>query len=403
MVYVSFEIGGDADITLETKNPTESGLDTILYLYEPTPDKWGSSLYRDDDSGRGALSKLTVHLQAGAYRVLVRRKSADGTPSVDVVGTCSGNCAPPPHGCTTTEPRTATPELFIGPDAWQTNIEAAIDSATKSLDVQMYLFTVTDIANHLIAAQQRGVALRVLTDSTQVANNARVKALLDGAGIANHINPPTFSYDHAKYMIIDGVRAVILSGNFNALAVQTTGGGERNYAFIDRDLDDVADLQAIYEADWNAGPEPDLSCTRLIVSPLNTSDRILAHVNGATATLDIEVLYLDDTDLQAAIVAAAQRGVAVRIMLSDPVKNPQNTATQTFFKDKGIEAKFLIANYLHAKMIMADGVPMVGSENMSQTSWTKNREVGALLFERDPASKIQVQYEADWAAAVETP
>jgi phosphatidylserine/phosphatidylglycerophosphate/cardiolipin synthase-like enzyme len=199
-------------------------------------------------------------------------------------------------------------------------------------------------------------------------------------------------------MIIDKKTAVILSGNFNALAVKTTGGGERNYGFVDRDPDDIADLQAIYEADWTGGPEPDLSCTRLVVSPINSGQRILDHVKSATATLDIEVLYLDQTDLRSEIVAASQRGVAVRILLSDPVKNPQNTAALAFFKDQGIPARLFTTNYLHAKMIQADGIALVGSENMSTTSWTKNREVGALVFEPEAAAKIKTQYDADWAA-----
>jgi phosphatidylserine/phosphatidylglycerophosphate/cardiolipin synthase-like enzyme len=400
LVYQTFELSGPADITLETTTPSAPSLDTVLYVYAPTDDRWGAYVERNDDGGAGKLSKLSAHLDAGAYRVLVRRKTATGTPSVALAASCSGDgCKRPQHGCSPTEPRTATPELFIGPDAWEQNIEAAIDSAKSSLDVQMYLFTVTGIADHLIAAQQRGVALRVLLDSTQAANNAAIQAKLDAAQIPNHLDPTTFSFAHAKYLIIDKKTAVILSGNFNALAVKTTGGGERNYGFIDRDPDDIADLQSIYEADWTGGAEPDLSCTRLVVSPINSGQRILDHVKSATATLDIEVLYLDQTDLRTEIVAASQRGVAVRILLSDPMRNPQNTAALAFFQGQGISARLFTANYLHAKMIQADGIALVGSENMSTTSWTKNREVGALIFETVPAGAVHDRYEADWAAA----
>jgi phosphatidylserine/phosphatidylglycerophosphate/cardiolipin synthase-like enzyme len=118
----------------------------------------------------------------------------------------------------------------------------------------------------------------------------------------------------------------------------------------------------------------------------------------AQHTLDIEVLYLDHPDVRAAIVDRAQHGVAVRILLSDPNKNPQNTATEAYFKGENIPTKLLIANYLHTKMIQADGVAMVGSENMSITSLTKNREVGALLAETAPAAMVHAQYELDWAA-----
>ena len=400
MIYVSFELSGPADITLETESAGDDALDTILYIYEPTPTKWGAYLAKNDDSGAGKLSKLARHLDAGAYRVLIKRRNGAMTiPKVALTGTCTGaGCVAPEHGCDPHEARSQAPDLFVGPDGWQQGIEAAIDSAQVSLDVQMYLFTVTDIAQHIIDAQQkRGVAVRVLLDPHE--DNSVVTALLVGGGIANHTDPAVFSFAHAKYMIIDGSRAVIQSGNFNVGAVKTTGGGERNYAIVDYDADDVADLQAIYESDWVAGPEPDLSCTRLIVSPINSATRVVDHVNSAMHTLDIEVLYLDEPNVRAAIVdAATNRSVAVRILLSDPAKNPQNTATQTYFSGLGIPTKFLISNYLHTKMIKADGVALVGSENMSTTSLTKNREVGALVFETDPVAKIAAQYELDWAA-----
>jgi cardiolipin synthase len=397
LVYVTFQLSGEADVTLQTQHASASSLDTVLYIYKPNDETWGRYLARDDDSGSGALSKITKHLSAGTYRVLVRRKTSTGSPSVDVAGTCSGDGCK--RLCTPTEPRSAAPQLFVGPDNWQQNIEAAIDTATTTLDLQMYLFNVPDIATHLISAQQRGVAVRVLLDPSEASNNTKVQAQLTAAGIETKLDPATFSYAHAKYMIIDGARAVILSGNFNTAAVDTTGGGERNYGFVDHDPYDIADLESVYAADWSAGPEPDLSCTRLIVSPINSGQRILDHVNSAKSTLDIEVLYLEDTDLRAAVVAAKQRGVAVRIMLSDPARNPPNTNAQEYFAAAGIPTKFLITNYLHAKMIQADGVAMVGSENMSVTSWTKNREVGGLLFESTPAGAVHAQYEKDWAAA----
>ena len=410
LVYLTFSLSGDADIVVDTQAPMSNGsssLDTVLYIYQPTGDNWNAYLYRNDNGGAGKYSQVSAHLGAGDYRVLIRRKTGTGTPNVGVAATCSGTgCAPAVEmGCTALSPRTVDPEIFIGPDNWESNIEAQIDAATTSLDVQMYLFTVTDIAQHIItAATVRHVAVRVLTDNSEGPNNAAVIALLNGAHIPNHIDPTIFSFAHAKYMIVDKKTAVILSGNFNVGAVTTTGGGERNYGIIDRDPQDVADLQKVYESDWAAGPEPDLSCTRLIVSPINSKQRVLDHVNAAMDTLDIEVLYLDDTDVRAAIVDAAQtRHVAVRIMLSDPAKNPQNTATQTYFAGLGIPTKFLLTNYLHAKMLQSDGVAQVASENMSETSLTKNREVGELIFEPTPAGEIHDQYEADWSNAVDSP
>jgi phosphatidylserine/phosphatidylglycerophosphate/cardiolipin synthase-like enzyme len=211
-----------------------------------------------------------------------------------------------------------------------------------------------------------------------------------------------FKFSHAKYLVIDGTTAVVLSGNFNMAAIDTTTAkGERNYGFVDHDADDAARIESIFQADWTStsGAEPDLGCTRLVISPVNAKQRILDHIASATKTLDIEVLYLDDVYVRAAILDRASHGVAVRVMLSDPTRNPQNTAALQYFTDNHVAAKLLLTNYLHTKMIQADGVALVGSENMSETSLTLNRELGALLFEPEPAGRVHAQYEADWANA----
>src|SRR5262249_25271948 len=99
-----------------------------------------------------------------------------------------------------------------------------------------------------------------------------------------------------------------------------------------------------------------------------------------------------------AIIAAKKRGVTVRVIVedgSDPV-----VAT---FKSAGIPVETPGNYYLHAKLIIADSVAFVGSENMSLTSLTKNREVGALVFEPDAFAPIQAQFETDWSGSKAVP
>jgi phosphatidylserine/phosphatidylglycerophosphate/cardiolipin synthase-like enzyme len=58
---------------------------------------------------------------------------------------------------------------------------------------------------------------------------------------------------------------------------------------------------------------------------------------------------------------------------------------------------------IHAKLIIADGVVFVGSQNMSVTALTQNREVGAFVFEPTPAQVAITQFASDWAAAATPP
>jgi phosphatidylserine/phosphatidylglycerophosphate/cardiolipin synthase-like enzyme len=313
----------------------------------------------------------------------------DDEPPVDAAPDAPG------PGCWGLSPRTAQPETFVGPTGLQPRLTALIDGATQSLDVQMYLFTVTALADRIIAAKNRGVAVRVILDPDH-DGNVTVRNKLTAASVPTRNAPALYSFSHAKYLFIDGKAAVIMSLNFNVDAMSS----ERNYGMITRDPDDLADTKAIFDMDWAAGggeaPKPaDLACTRLVVSPNNAKQRIVDFVKSAKTTLDVEAMYVSDDGVRAAIVDAKKRGVTVRVILED---SSDNTDVRALFVANGIPVHAPGSFFLHAKLLIADGVAFVGSENFSITALTKNRELGAFVFEPAPAAVIQQQFDADWAA-----
>lgn len=297
-------------------------------------------------------------------------------------------------GCTAMSPRTVAPETFVGPTGLQPRLTQLIDSAQESLDLHMYLWTVRALADRVVAAKQRGVAVRVILDPDS-PGNAAVRPTLTSGGVPVRDATTLYTYSHAKYMVIDGKSAVIMSMNFNVDAMNI----ERNYGMVDKDPEDVADVQALFDMDWAAAggepPQPaDLSCTRLIVSPNNAKQRLLELIDSATQTLEVEVMYLAETSVRTAVGAAKMRGVDVRVLLSE-----NTDEAIPYLRGLSIPVKFPTSFYLHSKLIIADGIVFVGSENMSFTSLTKNREVGALVFEPASAAVIKTQFETDWAGA----
>lgn len=317
---------------------------------------------------------------------------ACGSPNAaDDDGSDGGTVDAPGVGCSMTSPRTSAPEAFVGPSGLQARLTSLIDGAQSRLDIAMYLWTVKPLADRVVAAKKRGVDVRVILDPDSPGNE-NVKPIFTTGGVTFRLAPTIYTFSHAKYMIVDGQAAVIMSMNFNVDAMNN----ERNYGMIDRDADDVSDLQDIFDQDWaGAGGEPpnpaDIACTRLVVSPNNSKARLLDHIDGADQTLDLQIMYLSETSVRDAVVAAKQRGVAVRVILGD-----NTDAAIPVLKAAGIPVKTSSNYYLHAKLIVADGVPFVGSENMSFTSLTKNREVGALVFEPGAATVITDQFTADW-------
>jgi len=143
----------------------------------------------------------------------------------------------------------------------------------------------------------------------------------------------------------------------------------------------------------------DLTCTRLIVSPTNSKQRILEFINTATTKLDIEAMYISETTVRNAIGAAKTRGAAVRVIV-----NESTDESVTYFKSLGIPVKTPgNAFFLHAKLVIANDTAFVGSENYSYTSLQKNREVGGLVFEETAFNTIKSQFETDWNAATAVP
>jgi cardiolipin synthase len=298
-------------------------------------------------------------------------------------------------GCAVTTPRATPVEAFVGPTGLQSRLTALIDGAQTSLDLQMYLFNVKALADRIVAAKQRGVTVRVILDPDE-AGNAAVEPIFGAGGVTFRHATALYTYSHAKYLIVDRTRTAIMSMNFNTDAMST----ERNYGLIDKDPEDVTDVQAIFDMDWaaagNEAARPaDLTCTRLIVSPNNSKQRLIELVNSAHSTLELELLYLTETNVRNAVGQAKQRGVTVRVILADPADT-----SIPYLTGLGIPVKIPTSSILlHAKLIVADGAAFVGSENMSATSLTKNREVGAIAFEPPAVAVIKAQFESDWTAS----
>lgn len=300
--------------------------------------------------------------------------------------------------CDPDRPRAQAPLAIIGPDGGATGLEgrvlALIDGATQSIDVQMYAFTLTNIADRLIAADRRGVPVRVLLDGNQSAN-ASIRTRLQGGGVEVVTAPAQFQNAHAKYVIVDRARAILMSANFTQAGMDD----QRNYGIDDRDPEDVADLVEIFAADVANRPAA-LTCPRLVITPGDSRTRVLSLIGNAQTSIDLELYYLADSAVRAAVVAAHDRGVAVRVLLAATNEIPDNATTAQQLTAEGISVRTLANPVVHSKLLLVDGTAaLIGSNNMSLTSLRENREVGAIVRDAQTIAPVRTQFEADWSAA----
>jgi phosphatidylserine/phosphatidylglycerophosphate/cardiolipin synthase-like enzyme len=298
------------------------------------------------------------------------------------------------RSCDPMTARAPAPQLLIGPTQFESNIDKLIAAEQTSIDVLIYEIDTKSIIDALVAAKKRGVKVRLVIDRNE---SAPAKATLKGAGIEVHDSSPAFTYQHAKTMLFGSqAKALVLSGNLN----DYTMNGERNYAVIDTDRQDVEQLHALFERDWNDKGDVDVSCTKLIIAPLNAKERTIALINSAKKTLDLSVMYVTEKDTVAAIKAQAAAGVAVRVLLADPKWIANNPDTATELAAAKIPVKYFKALDLHAKLVIADSASLIGSENLSYNSLTQNREVGVISTEEPVVTGVEAQFEKDWSAGV---
>lgn len=89
---------------------------------------------------------------------------------------------------------------------------SALDAAQTRVDVAMYSFTNSDLADALIRAHARGVSVRVVVEKQQAGSQYSQHRALSDAGIVVRIdsNP---NYMHHKFAVIDD--SILINGSMN--------------------------------------------------------------------------------------------------------------------------------------------------------------------------------------------
>ena len=309
------------------------------------------------------------------------------------------DAAPVADFCNATDPRTMPVEVHATPEAGEAPYVDALASAQHSIRVQVYLMGYGGILDTLEAKAQQGVSVQVILDRAKIDTNQKYFDQLVAAGAEVHWSDPRFTFQHAKFFVVDDRVAVMSTGNYSK---QYSIDLERNFAVVDRDPADLVDLAELFDADWAGTPPTTMPCTRMVVSPINARERILALIASAHETLEIESMQFADTEVRAAVKARIDAGVAVRILLADPGWIDANASAATFLRGLGVEPKMI--PHLHTKAIIADGArAYVGSENLSWTSLDKNREVGVIVTEATSIAPLAETFDADYAAGVAFP
>jgi cardiolipin synthase A/B len=293
---------------------------------------------------------------------------------------------------------TSSVQIIVEPSDNAQALLTSIQSATTSIHMTMYLLTSSTFVNALIAKKKAGLDVKVVlnqTFPTTGTDNNAVFAQLQAAGVPVVWASAAFNYTHEKAVIVDGTSAWIMTMNVTF----SSPTSNREYLALDTDPDDVAEAEAIFQADFaNTSITP---TGKLLVAPVNARDGLVALIQNATTTVDLEGESLSDFPIVSALTAAHDRGVAVRVVLSDSTPTSAMANAVALLVGDGIPVKKLSTPYVHAKAIVADNtVAYVGSANFTQNSLDSNRELGVLASEPSGVAKVAATIDGDFTAGV---
>ena len=121
--------------------------------------------------------------------------------------------------------------LIVLPDDTAKPILSAVASAKKSLRIKMFVFSDPSLIAAVVAAQQRGVKVRVMLNPARRGGeheNEGTRKKLAHAGVDVIDSNPAFDVTHEKSMLVDDETALVKSLNWETRNLTET----RDYAVL---------------------------------------------------------------------------------------------------------------------------------------------------------------------------
>ena len=308
-------------------------------------------------------------------------------------------------------------------------ILADVEAARSSVHILMFGWREGEIGMRTAALLERkladGVEVRVIVDALGSRPYGKARGMftrLAAAGaqiVVNDMFPPDRDglfpdgqhldwrwdelgrADHRKLYVVDGAVAWtggagiedhFHDGGFHDVMVRVTGDVVRQAqaafltSFHGHGGPIPTDLPALFPEPADSGATPIALAQVIPGGFVAASQAIREQIDGARERLDVMNPYLTDRELIERILAAARRGVRVRIVVSQKSNNPQATAALRYryadLLEAGAEVWELPGAVVHAKVVVADDVVSFGTVNLDAWALYRNSEI--MMIARSP-------------------
>lgn len=288
-------------------------------------------------------------------------------------------------------------------------VAASIGQAQQSVDVAAYDIDLYSLVTAFVGAQERGVRVRVVTD-TDNAEEAALQAIVD-AGVPV-VYDDRSAIMHDKFIVLDG--AAVWTGSWN-LTINDTYRNDNNLMRLNSPTL-AANYAAEFEEMFSRGefgasstantPEPWVKVEgRLVENYFAPEDHaltpIVALVNSAQESIYFMAFTFTHADIAQAIIGRAQAGVAVQGVFETRQVNAGSNEVYDAMRAAGLDVRLDGNPYtMHHKVIVVDGRTVVfGSYNFTDSAENSNDENVLIVHDADIAAQFTQEFQRVWAAS----
>jgi phosphatidylserine/phosphatidylglycerophosphate/cardiolipin synthase-like enzyme len=291
------------------------------------------------------------------------------------------------------------------PDA----VATSFASAQKTIDLAMYEFDLPALSEALTAAAQRGVRVRLVTDTDSLGEQP-IKDLI-AAGVPV-VDDQRSAIMHDKFAVIDG--AIVWTGSMNFTANDAYRNNNNFMEIPSTRLAQnyTAEFEEMFaQREFGPGshaptPNPTLTVNgTFIENYFSPDDGVAAHIldalNSAKSSVYFMAFSFTRTDFADALIQRAKDGVTVQGVFETRQIAAGGDAAWNALTAAGLDVRQDGNKYnLHSKVFIIDQqIVVMGSYNFSRSAEESNDENVLILHNPEIAAAYYAEWQKVWEEA----
>jgi phosphatidylserine/phosphatidylglycerophosphate/cardiolipin synthase-like enzyme len=268
----SYEYGADTDtavpqMTVTGSVPALANTGSVVYLYNASGSNIDTVAYGSGTSTTGWSGAGVPNVSAG--EIFVREKDETSRLYPDSNTAADWNhlrvyAAGQSRYGAPTYTYAGTMQPYSSPDNSFNTVVSLLNSATTTIDLNVYEFQMPQLMDPILNAIKRGVAVRVFLEGAPVGGlidqGKYVAQQIVNAGgqVRFIINDTTigafkrYRFDHAKYAVIDSNKVFVQSENFKNSSIPfNTNYGNRGWGIVMNNASVASFYSTVFNGDWN--------------------------------------------------------------------------------------------------------------------------------------------------------